>query len=374
MISAPTALDIARALIAFPSVTPADAGALPICAICSSRAGFAARSSDLQGAGDAGRAQSLRPLRSGGAEPRLRRPYRRRAARRRRALAVRSVLGEVADGQLWGRGACDMKGGVAAAVAAALRFVAGDAARRVTGLDQLPRHRRRGRAGDQRHGQAARLGAAQGASASIIASLGEPTSVAALGDTIKNGRRGSLTGRLTLHRQQGHVAYPHLADNPIRALAPVLAALHGAAARRGQRRTSSRQPRSRQRRRRQSRGQRHSGRGPARLQHPLQRRWTPETLAAEIAAAGRGGGGRQALHADLRSDQCDRVSDQRGPFTDLVADAVEDVTGRRPNSRPAGAPPTRASSRTSVRWSNSASSTRPCMPSTSGSRSRISRG
>src|SRR5208282_1879128 len=59
--------------------------------------------------------------------------------------------------------------------------------------------------------------------------LGEPTSVAALGDTMKNGRRGSLTGRLAISGKQGHVAYPHLADNPIRALAPILTALQAPA-------------------------------------------------------------------------------------------------------------------------------------------------
>src|SRR5277367_6025238 len=55
--------------------------------------------------------------------------------------------------------------------------------------------------------------------------VGEPTCVSALGDTIKHGRRGSLNGRLTIHGRQGHVAYPQIADNPIRALAPILSAL-----------------------------------------------------------------------------------------------------------------------------------------------------
>jgi succinyl-diaminopimelate desuccinylase len=55
--------------------------------------------------------------------------------------------------------------------------------------------------------------------------VGEPTSVERLGDTIKNGRRGSLSGRLTVKGQQGHVAYPHLARNPVHMLAPALAEL-----------------------------------------------------------------------------------------------------------------------------------------------------
>jgi succinyl-diaminopimelate desuccinylase len=55
--------------------------------------------------------------------------------------------------------------------------------------------------------------------------VGEPTSVDALGDTLKNGRRGSLSGRLTVKGIQGHVAYPHLARNPVHQLAPALAEL-----------------------------------------------------------------------------------------------------------------------------------------------------
>ena len=55
--------------------------------------------------------------------------------------------------------------------------------------------------------------------------VGEPTSHESLGDTIKIGRRGSLSGRLTVHGVQGHIAYPHLADNPVHAFAPALAEL-----------------------------------------------------------------------------------------------------------------------------------------------------
>jgi succinyl-diaminopimelate desuccinylase len=55
--------------------------------------------------------------------------------------------------------------------------------------------------------------------------VGEPTSSEVVGDTIKIGRRGSLSGKLTVHGVQGHVAYPHLADNPVHAVAPALAEL-----------------------------------------------------------------------------------------------------------------------------------------------------
>src|SRR5690606_38039989 len=55
--------------------------------------------------------------------------------------------------------------------------------------------------------------------------VGEPTSVDTLGDMIKNGRRGSLSGRLVIQGKQGHVAYPHLARNPVHLVAPALAEL-----------------------------------------------------------------------------------------------------------------------------------------------------
>jgi succinyl-diaminopimelate desuccinylase len=55
--------------------------------------------------------------------------------------------------------------------------------------------------------------------------VGEPSSETTLGDTIKIGRRGSLSGRLTVHGVQGHIAYPHLADNPVHAVAPAIAEL-----------------------------------------------------------------------------------------------------------------------------------------------------
>ena len=55
--------------------------------------------------------------------------------------------------------------------------------------------------------------------------VGEPTSVERCGDMIKNGRRGTMSGKLTIHGVQGHIAYPHLARNPVHAIAPALAEL-----------------------------------------------------------------------------------------------------------------------------------------------------
>src|SRR5262249_46214854 len=130
---------------------------------------------------------------------------------------------EVADGMVWGRGACDMKGGVSAAVAAALRYVTrndgakGSISFLITG----------DREGVAINGTKKLLDWALAKGERFDhCILGEPTSREKLGDMMKHGRRGSLTGRLSLIGKQGHVAYPHLADNPLRSLAPILTALH----------------------------------------------------------------------------------------------------------------------------------------------------
>lgn len=128
----------------------------------------------------------------------------------------------VRDGMLYGRGAADMKGSIAAFVTAVERFVA-----------EYPQH----------HGSIALLltsdeeGIAVDGTVRVVEALqarnermdycivGEPTCVSKLGDTIKNGRRGSLSGTLTVKGVQGHIAYPHLVKNPIHLVAPAIAEL-----------------------------------------------------------------------------------------------------------------------------------------------------
>jgi succinyl-diaminopimelate desuccinylase len=128
----------------------------------------------------------------------------------------------IRDGKLFGRGAADMKSSIAAFVVAAEAFVA-----------ERPRH----------SGSIALLitsdeeGPSVDGTVRVVEVLkkrnelldycivGEPTSVDWLGDMLKNGRRGSLSGKLVVRGVQGHVAYPHLAKNPVHLLAPALAEL-----------------------------------------------------------------------------------------------------------------------------------------------------
>ena len=128
----------------------------------------------------------------------------------------------VKDGYLYGRGAADMKGSIAAMVTACERFVArhadhkGSIAFLITSDEEGP----------SVNGTVKVVEALQARNEQIDWCLvGEPSSKEQTGDTIKNGRRGSLNGVLEIRGQQGHVAYPQLADNPIHRAAPALAEL-----------------------------------------------------------------------------------------------------------------------------------------------------
>ncbi len=126
------------------------------------------------------------------------------------------------DGHLHGRGAADMKTSLAAMVVATEEFVASAPAHRGS-LAFLLTSDEEGPAVDGTVKVCDWLAAAGQRLDYCI--VGEPTSVETLGDMIKNGRRGSLSARLRVRGVQGHIAYPHLAENPIHALAPALAEL-----------------------------------------------------------------------------------------------------------------------------------------------------
>ncbi len=130
--------------------------------------------------------------------------------------------GEVRDGMLHGRGAADMKGSIAAFVTACERFV-----------QKHPRHPgaiglliTSDEEGPARWGTQAVMQELDSRGVKIdLCIVGEPTSTSALGDMVKIGRRGSLNGKLIIQGIQGHVAYPHLANNPIHIALPALSSL-----------------------------------------------------------------------------------------------------------------------------------------------------
>jgi succinyl-diaminopimelate desuccinylase len=126
------------------------------------------------------------------------------------------------EGYLYGRGAADMKGSLAAMVTACERFIA-----------QYPRHQgsigfliTSDEEGPSVNGTVKVVEHLQARKETITGCIvGEPSSTHYVGDVIKNGRRGSLSATLTVRGTQGHVAYPHLAANPIHLFAPALAEL-----------------------------------------------------------------------------------------------------------------------------------------------------
>jgi succinyl-diaminopimelate desuccinylase len=128
----------------------------------------------------------------------------------------------VRDGILYGRGSADMKSGLAAMVTATERFL-GRHPRHAGSLAFLLTSDEEGPSVDGTR-RVVEVLEARGEKIDYCV-VGEPTSHERLGDTIKIGRRGSLSGRLTVHGVQGHIAYPHLADNPVHGLAPALAEL-----------------------------------------------------------------------------------------------------------------------------------------------------
>jgi succinyl-diaminopimelate desuccinylase len=128
----------------------------------------------------------------------------------------------VLDGMLYGRGAADMKSGLAAMVTATERFLARHADHRGS-LAFLLTSDEEGPSVDGTRKVVEVLEARHEKIDWCV--VGEPTSGSDFGDTIKVGRRGSLSGRLTVHGVQGHIAYPQLADNPVHGFAPALAEL-----------------------------------------------------------------------------------------------------------------------------------------------------
>jgi succinyl-diaminopimelate desuccinylase len=215
-------LRLAEQLISKPSVTPEDAGCLDLIADALKPLGFVCEFMD-----------------SGPDTFRVRNLWAKRAGSSGQTLAFAGHTDVVPtgpitlwdsdpftpthkDGKLFGRGASDMKTSLAAMVVAVQEFLAANP-NPALGIAFLLTSDEEGPAIDGTVVVCKALQARGDAPQFCI--VGEPTSVQQTGDMIKNGRRGTLSGKLTVKGVQGHIAYPHLADNPIHRLAPALADL-----------------------------------------------------------------------------------------------------------------------------------------------------
>ncbi|MEQ1896728.1 MAG: succinyl-diaminopimelate desuccinylase [Vicinamibacterales bacterium] len=214
-------LDLAKQLIACPSVTPADGGCLDLVAARLGAAGFACERFDRGGVRNlwARRGQSA-PLVcfAGHVDVVPPGPVER--------WTTDPFMPVVRGDFLFGRGAADMKASVAAMVVALERHVAAHPDTHPDGAGSLALLLTSDEEGDALHGTAAVVEALTARGIAIdYGIVGEPTCAERLGDTIKIGRRGSLTGALTVTGVQSHIAYPEHGRNPVHTALPALAEL-----------------------------------------------------------------------------------------------------------------------------------------------------
>ncbi len=221
--SAIDALALTRDLIRCPSVTPAEAGVLGVLQPALERAGFACRRLDYSEPGTAPVANLYASVGSGSPHFCFAGHVDVVPVGDRAAWTVEPFAAELIDGVVYGRGASDMKAAIAAFVAAAQPVAAG--LKRGT-ISLLITGDEEGAAINGTRKMLEQL-AREGVKFDACV-VGEPTSKARFGDMMKIGRRGSMTGRLAVHGVQGHIAYPHLADNPVHRLGRMIVALTAA--------------------------------------------------------------------------------------------------------------------------------------------------
>ncbi|MBI3453624.1 MAG: succinyl-diaminopimelate desuccinylase [Rhodospirillales bacterium] len=324
-VSAIDPVELTRALIRRPSITPKDEGALGVIETALAPLGFACHRLPFAEAGT----------------PDIDNLYARFGATGPhfcfaghsdvvpvgdpKGWTVDPFGGEVIDGHVYGRGAADMKGAIAAFAAAAAAFIdrrgkksAGSISLLITGDEEGP--------AINGTDKVLKWMAARGETIDACV-VGEPTSDKILGDMAKIGRRGSLNARLTVTGQQGHVAYPHLADNPNHRLIRMLAELTGEALDNG---SEWFQPSSLQVTTIDV-GNPATNVIPARAAAALNIRFndrhSSKTLIEWMRRKLDAAGGTYALDTQVSGESFLTLP---GKLSDLVADAVETVAGRRP--------------------------------------------
>jgi succinyl-diaminopimelate desuccinylase len=329
------ALSIARDLLRCPSVTPADAGALGVLEKLLTEAGFDVHRVTFSEPGAADIDNLYARIGTGS-------PHITFAGHTdvvppgdETAWSHGAFAGDVKDGMLYGRGAVDMKGGIACSVAATLDYLAANGGKPKGSISFLI-------TGDEEdvavNGTVKLLKwAAERGEKFDHCVLGEPSNVNEMGDTIKTGRRGSQSGTLIVDGVQGHVAYPHRASNPVPDIATLIAALSGDPLDKG---TDHFQP---------SNLEFTSvdvgnpawnvipGQARARFNIRYNDCHTRESLRALIEErVVKASGNRIKAHVAWEPSNADVFRTKPGPFTDLVVAAIEDVTGRKPELNTGG--------------------------------------
>ncbi|NPU13216.1 succinyl-diaminopimelate desuccinylase [Bradyrhizobium sp. 83012] len=323
------ALTITRDLIRCPSVTPADAGALGVLEALLKDAGFTTHRVTFSEAGTADIDNLYARIGTEG-------PHITFAGHTdvvppgdEAAWSLGAFSGEVKDGYIYGRGAVDMKGGIACSVAAALAYLRDHGGKPKGSISFLI-------TGDEEdvsiNGTIKLLQwAAERGEKFDHCVLGEPSNQEVMGDCIKIGRRGSQSGTLIVEGKQGHVAYPHRASNPVPDISRLIVALsdepldHGSAQFQpsnlefttvdvGNTATNV-----------------IAGIARAKFNIRYNDCHTQESLRALVEERlARACGNRIRAHIDWLPSNSNVFLTKPGPFTDLAVAAIAEVTGRRP--------------------------------------------
>ncbi len=323
------ALAITRDLIRCPSVTPADAGALGVLEALLKQAGFTTHRVTFSEAGTADIDNLYARIGTEG-------PHITFAGHTdvvppgdEAAWSLPAFSGEVKDGYIYGRGAVDMKGGIACSVAAVLDYLRDHGGQPKGSISFLI-------TGDEEdvsvNGTIKLLKwAAERGERFDHCVLGEPSNQEVMGDCIKIGRRGSQSGTLIVEGKQGHVAYPHRASNPVPDISRLIVALsdepldHGSA----QFQPSNLEFTT------VDVGNTATNVIPGLARAKFNIRYndchTQETLRALVEERlAKACGNRIRAHIDWLPSNSNVFLTKPGPFTDLAVAAIESVTGRKP--------------------------------------------
>lgn len=337
------ALSIARDLIRCPSVTPADAGALGVLEKALSAAGFTCHRVTFSEPGTADVDNLYARIGNEG-------PHITFAGHTdvvppgdESAWSVGAFSGEVKDGFLHGRGAVDMKGGIACSVAAVLEHLAAnDGKPRADGQESGSGSISFLITGDEEdvsiNGTIKLLKwAAERGETFDHCVLGEPSNVETLGDTIKVGRRGSQSGTLYVDGVQGHVAYPHRAANPVPDISRLIVAItdepldHGSA----QFQASNLEFTS------VDVGNKANNVIPGEARAKFNIRYNDNHTQASLrelveTRLTKACGNRIKARIVWEPSNSNVFVTKPGPFTDLAVSAIEEVTGRKPELSTSG--------------------------------------